>query len=92
MNADLVHSHEFVVRASSYPHAHNHSAHLWSRAISRRQFGRAALGTLAVGTAMGTGLWKPSLAPGRESSRVHPCLYPEVRQLWVECFSPSRWY
>jgi len=72
MNANIVHSDEFAARASSYRHAHNHSAHLWSRTISRRQFGRAALGTLAVGAAMGAGLWKPGLALGRESSSPVP--------------------
>ncbi len=45
MNANILRSHEFAVRASSYRHSHNHSAHLWSRVVSRRQFGRAALGT-----------------------------------------------
>jgi hypothetical protein len=62
MNADIIHSYEFAVRANSYLHHHHHPPHLLSRALSRRQFGRAALSSLAVGAALGTGLWRPTLA------------------------------
>ena len=72
MNANVIQSYEFAVRASSYLHLHHHRPHLLSRAMSRRQFARAALGTLAVGAALGTGLWKPTLALAGQSGTPVP--------------------
>jgi hypothetical protein len=60
----------------SRPPIHNFPPHLWSQAMSRRQFARAALGTFAVGAAFSTGLWKPRLAFGGQGSSVQPLPIP----------------
>jgi len=74
MNANVIQRLEVPYRLTPHPpsrHTHN-PMHLWSHAMSRRQFARAALGTLAVGTAFSTGLWKPGLAFGGQSSSPVP--------------------
>jgi hypothetical protein len=64
-----VQSGEFGIQANSCRYGHHH---IWSRALSRREFGRAALGTLAVSAALSTGLWSPALALASQSGTPIP--------------------
>jgi hypothetical protein len=89
MNANIVQRLEFPFPAGSYRHTHNPPVHLWSHAMSRRQFGRAALGSLAVGAAFSTGFWKPGLALGSQSRSSSPVPILGARLCWVESFMCS---
>jgi hypothetical protein len=75
MNANIIQRVEIPYRHLHHtPGSHTHSPprQLWSHAMSRRQFARAALGTLAVGAAFSTGFWKPGLAFAHQSSSPVP--------------------
>jgi hypothetical protein len=69
MNPHVIQSRQFGVRAGAWRHGHHH---IWSRALSRREFGRAALGTLAVSAALSTGLWSPARALASQSGTPIP--------------------
>jgi hypothetical protein len=73
VNPHVIQSQEFGIRASSCRHGHHH---IWSRPLSRREFGRAALGTLAVTTALSTGLWSPARALALASQSGTPIPIP----------------
>lgn len=68
MNIRDIRAEEFALRASAYRHAHNHNAHFWPRAMSRRQFARTA-SAVVVGAALGAGLWRPGLAEAKKGPR-----------------------
>jgi len=53
MNIRDIRTEQFAVRASAYRHTHTHTPQFWSHGISRRQFGRLAANTVAIGAALG---------------------------------------
>jgi hypothetical protein len=77
MNPNIVHHYSEVTYRYTHhpPHPHN-PVHLWSHAMSRRQFVRAALGTFATGAAFSAGFMKPVLAFGGQGSSVEPLPIP----------------
>jgi hypothetical protein len=72
MNSRDIRTEQFAVRASAYRHTHTHTPQVWSHGMSRRQFGRLAANTVAIGAALGTGLWKPGLAYASRSGEAVP--------------------
>ena len=78
MNANVIQRLEVPYRHIHHPpvrYTHN-PLRLSSHAISRRQFVRAAMGTVAVGAAFSTGFMKPVLAFGGQGSSVPPVPIP----------------
>jgi hypothetical protein len=69
VNPHVIQSQEFGIRASSCRHGHHH---IWSRVLSRREFGRATLGTLAVSAALSSGLSSPIRALASQSDTPIP--------------------
>jgi hypothetical protein len=65
-------------KSASKPNAHHHShrhsghAHVWHDAMSRRQFIRTAAGTAALGTALGSGVWRPERAKAHQAHEPVP--------------------
>jgi len=65
---------EFVSKAGAHRHDHGHPGHanFWQRAMSRRQFTRAAASAAAFGAALGSGLSLPGLVSARQSFEPKP--------------------
>jgi hypothetical protein len=74
MNIRAVSKTEFVIKAGVHRHDHSHTghAHIWQRAMSRRQFIRTAAGAAGVGAAVGSGVWRPRLAKADQSYEPVP--------------------
>jgi hypothetical protein len=74
MNFRDIPSWEFVSKIFSHGHNHGHSghAHLWQRAMSRRQFTRTAAGAAAFGAALGSGLSWPGLVSAHKAQEPKP--------------------
>jgi hypothetical protein len=55
---------EFAIKAGVHRHDHSHTghAHIWQRAMSRRQFIRTAASAAGIGAALGAGVWRLRLA------------------------------
>ncbi len=72
MNTRGIRTEEFAIRAAAYRRNHTQTPQLWSDGMSRRQFGRLVASTVAIGAALGTGLWRPGLAFAKGSSAPVP--------------------
>ena len=74
MNIRDISTGEFAGKIRAHHHGHSHTghAHFWQHAMSRRQFVCTAAGAVVVGTALGSGLWRPGLAEAHRSHAPVP--------------------